>query len=270
MSVGTTFDVDAYLRRIRLADARAPTLATLDALVRAHARHVPFENLDVLLHRPIRLDAAGVQAKIVQARRGGYCFEHATLVAGILECIGFAPVAHTARVVLATPRTQAPRTHMFITVDVDGKTLVVDPGFGGLAPDRPVPLVDRESPAGGAAHWMARDDGHWVLRTRRDGRVVDCWVTTLDADNRADFELGSYYTSTHPQSPFVNRMLLRAVTDDGSIAVMNRSVTTTRDGVITHSTLDDRSSLRALLRERFEFDLPDVLSMRVPDIPEWT
>jgi N-hydroxyarylamine O-acetyltransferase len=270
VSSPTPFDVDAYLRRIRFAEDCTPTLATLDALVRAHARHVPFENLDVLLHRPIRLDAAGVQDKLVRAGRGGYCFEHCTLVAAMLERIGFNTDAHTARVVLTTPRAQSPRTHMFVTVDVDGQTWVVDPGFGGLAPDRPVPLVERTSAVSGHTHWMARDDRYWVLRTHRHGHVVDCWATTLDADNPADFDLGNYYTSTHPQSPFVNRLMLRALTDDGSVAVLNRSVTTVRDGVVTHSTLDDRAALRALLRERFGFDLPEGTAMRVPGIPEWT
>ena len=80
-------DVDAYLRRIRFAGDVAPTYATLAAIVRAHALAIPFENLDVLLHRPIRLDLDGVQQKLVAARRGGYCFDHATLVAAMLEAV---------------------------------------------------------------------------------------------------------------------------------------------------------------------------------------
>ena len=101
-------DVDAYLRRIGFAGNVAPSYETLAALVHAHAKAIPFENLDVLLRRPIRLDIAGVQRKLVAARRGGYCFEHATLVAGVLEAIGFAPVRHTARVVLYTPLANHP------------------------------------------------------------------------------------------------------------------------------------------------------------------
>jgi arylamine N-acetyltransferase len=168
-------DVDAYLRRIRFAGDVAPTLATLAAVLRAHARWIPFENLDVLLRRPIRLDVESVQQKLVTSRRGGYCFEHATLVAAILEAIGFAPVRHTARVVQYTPRLQAPRTHMFLTVEVDGRSFVVDPGFGGLAPTGPVPLTAPDDAADRASHWMARDGEYRVLRARSGGKAVDCW-----------------------------------------------------------------------------------------------
>jgi len=82
--------------------------------------------------------------------------------------------------------------------------------------------------------------------------------------------MGNHYTATHPDSPFVNRLMLRAVTPDGRISVMNRDVTVRRDGAPAQtSTLPDRAALRALLAERFGFDLPEVLQMRVPTIPEW-
>ena len=116
---------------------------------------------------------------------------------------------------------------------------------------------------------MARDGEYRVLRTRSGGRTVDCWVSTLDADNRIDFDVGNHYTSTHPASPFVNRLMLRALTDDASIVVMNRSVKTVRADAVVDATLADRAALRALLHVHFGFDLPEVLALRVPTIDEW-
>jgi N-hydroxyarylamine O-acetyltransferase len=66
--------------------------------------HIAFENFDVLLGRPIRLDLASLQDKLVRRRRGGYCFEQVTLFAAVLERLGFAPVRHTARVIRVVPR----------------------------------------------------------------------------------------------------------------------------------------------------------------------
>jgi N-hydroxyarylamine O-acetyltransferase len=269
MNADTPVDVDAYLRRIHFSGAVAPTVPTLASLLRAHARWIPFENLDVLLRRPIRLDVQSLQQKLVSSRRGGYCFEHATLVAAVLEAIGFAPLRHTARVVLYTSREQAPRTHMFLTVDVDGDSFVVDPGFGGLAPTSPVPLTAQHDVADRASHWMARDGNYWMLRTRSEGTTVDCWVSTLDVDNRVDFDVGNHYTATHPASPFVNRLMLRTETDDGSILVMNRNVKAVRADGVAETTLADRAALRTLLDAHFGFDLPEVLSLRVPAIEEW-
>ena len=109
-----------------------------------------------------------------RARRGGCCFEHATLFAAVLEAVGFAPVRHSGRVVLFAPRTASPRTHMFLTVALAEGTFVLDPGFGSLAPAFPVPLADRpDEAAAGEAHWMERDGDYWVLRARTDeGRVT--------------------------------------------------------------------------------------------------
>ena len=67
------FDLDSYLRRIEYAAARRPTRAVLHELHLAHACHIPFENIDPLLGRPVRLDLGSLQGKLVQARRGGYC-----------------------------------------------------------------------------------------------------------------------------------------------------------------------------------------------------
>ena len=62
---------------------------------------------------------------------------------------------------------------------------------------------------------MTRDAREWVLRARSGDKVVDCWISTLEADNLVDFEVGNHYTATHPASPFVNRLMLRAMTPDG-------------------------------------------------------
>lgn len=159
---------------------------------------------------------------------------------------------------------------MFLTVALAEGTFVVDPGFGSLAPRVPVPLVDgAEARSGQESHWMARDRDHWILRTRTHDKIVDCWVSPLSADNLVDFEVGNHYTSTHPASPFVNRIMLRALTADGRVGIMNRDLTIWRGNEPTASQIADRKELRSLLVEHFGFDLAEVEQMRVPSIPEW-
>ena len=263
-------DLHAYLERIEYGGATRADHDTLAAVLRAHMLHIPFENLDVLLGRPIRLDLEGLQHKLVRSRRGGYCFEHGTLFAAVLERLGFQPVRHTARVVLLNARGDAARTHMFLKVPLAEGDFVVDPGFGALAARFPVPLAECAQPAADASHWMVRDGGYWVLRARIGAKVVDAWVSTLDLDNPIDFEVGNHFTSTWPASPFVNRMMLRAFTADGGVSVMNRDVTHTRGDASRHLQLAGRSALRELLVQHFGFDLPQVETLRVPSIPEWT
>ena len=271
MDTSQRIDLDAYLARIQWGGATRPTLETLAGLLRSHMRHIPFENLDVLLGKDIDLDLGAVERKLVRAHRGGYCFEHGTLFAAALETIGFAPVRHAARVVLLASRTEVPRTHMFLTVPLPEGRFVVDPGFGSLAPEVPLALDERSAPdAGTASHWMAREDGHHVMRARREGEVVDCWTSTLEVENPSDFVVANHYVSTHPASAFRNRLLLRALTDRGGVAVMNRTVTVREDGRSRSIELADRRALRALLVEYFGFDLPDVEQIRVPSIEGWS
>jgi len=263
-------DLDTYLERIRWGGSVRYDLDTLAGLLRAHMRQIPFENLDVLLGRPIRLDLDSLQDKLVRASRGGYCFEHATLFAAVLEMLGFKPVRHAARVVMYMPRTAAPRTHMFLTVPVAEGRFVVDPGFGSLAPRVPVPLVlGEQARCGDDVHTMVRDGPYWVLRAQIGDKAVDAWASTLEEENAVDFEMGNHYTSTHPTSPFVNRIMLRALTDDGRVTVMNRDVTLWRGNEPERSQMADRVALRALLVERFGFDLPQVEQLQVPTISEW-
>jgi N-hydroxyarylamine O-acetyltransferase len=107
------------------------------------------------------------------------------------------------------------------------------------------------------------------MRTRKDGRVIDAWTSTLETDNASDFIVANHYIATHPASVFRNRLLLRALTDRGRVSVMNRDVTVVDERGSRTSQLPDRTALRALLAVHFGFDLPAVESLRVPAIDEW-
>lgn len=277
-------DLDNYLRRIHWPDD-APLRAdhaTLARVVEAHMRHIPFENLDVLRGRPIRIDLASLQAKLVDARRGGYCFEHSTLMGAVLEAMGFQVERKLARVTLLAPREMVPRTHMFLLVALEDERgsegFVVDVGFGALAPQWPVPLREpssRDPLAEGLTHWMRREGHYWTMcavHHKRDAapEVIHAWTTTLEDEGPADFEMGNHFVSTYPESPFVNRIMLRALTPAGRVSVMNRDVTV-RSGDRTETfELADRAQLRSLLAEHFGFDWPETEHLVVPGIPEWS
>jgi N-hydroxyarylamine O-acetyltransferase len=263
-------DLDAYFARVQWGGGTAPTHDTLAGLLRAQVERIPFENLDVLLGRGVRLDLATLQDKLVRRHRGGYCFEHATLFAAVLEALGFAVVRHSARVVMARPRSEAPRSHMLLTVTLPQGRFIADPGLGGHAPRAPLPLMtDAPVEVDGDVHWLCRDADYWVMRTRTPERDADCWASTLEHDNLVDFEVGNHFTATHPDSPFVNRLMLSAFTPTGRVHVMNRDVTEWRDGVPHARQLASRGELRDLLASSFGFDLPEVERLRVPLVPEW-
>jgi hypothetical protein len=152
-----TLDLTAYLDRVNWHGPTERTYATLAGLLDAHIAHIPFENFDVLLGRPVRLDLEGLQSKLVKCRRGGYCFEHASLFAAVLERLGFEPVRHAARVIVFQPLSEAARTHMFLSVELEGARFVIDPGFGPFGSNLPI-LLDGVSVRSIAQHtgWLAK------------------------------------------------------------------------------------------------------------------
>ena len=97
------FQLDKYLARICYGGAVAANLKTLSALVAAHVDAIAFEGLDPLLRRPVNLDLASVQSKLVDGRRGGYCFEQNTLFKAALATIGFRVTGLAGRVRWMSP-----------------------------------------------------------------------------------------------------------------------------------------------------------------------
>jgi N-hydroxyarylamine O-acetyltransferase len=265
------FSLDAYLARIGWRGAVEPTLDTLSGLTRAHITRIPFENVDVLLGRGIRIDLDSLVRKIVVDGRGGYCFEHGTLFQAALERVGFRVTSHAARVLTILPRHQAPRTHMFLVVEIDGERFVVDPGFGGHAAVVPVPIREGVEVRDGVDRYrMVQGDGEWLLEAEIDGAMKPLWMSTLEPQFHVDFELANHWIATSPGSPFTSRVMLRARTPAGRVSVMNRDVTVFRAGQSEKYQLADRKALRALLAEHFGFDLPEVEQLRVPAVPEWS
>src|ERR1700754_2100183 len=115
--------IASYLRRIGLApaDGLAADAGTLRTLHRAHAYALPFENIDPVLGTVPSLTAAGLDAKMVRGERGGYCYEHNTLLANALTALGFGVRLLAGRVLVGTDDLASrPRTHMALLVEPAG------------------------------------------------------------------------------------------------------------------------------------------------------
>jgi N-hydroxyarylamine O-acetyltransferase len=263
------FDLTAYLARIRYDGPLEPNHTTLAGLLAAHMNSIHFENIDVLLGRTIQLDLESLQEKIVRRERGGYCFEQATLFDAALRTLEFKTTLRTARVTLVLPPDKAPRGHMIVVVDLPERSFIADPGLGGLGCRAPIPLDGTPVEDRGEINQIVFDGRRRLLRIQTDERTVEAWISGLDDDNCVDFEVANHWFSTHPASPMRQRLMLRAMTPDGRVTVMNRVVTIRANGQVCTRQLEDRKDLRHLLQEVLGFDLPEVEALRVPSIPEW-
>jgi arylamine N-acetyltransferase len=94
----TMFSVASYLDRIAYSGSTGPTAENLRALHRAHLLAVPFENLDISLGRKIVANESAILAKVIDLRRGGFCYELNRAFAALLQALGFQVTLLSARV----------------------------------------------------------------------------------------------------------------------------------------------------------------------------
>jgi N-hydroxyarylamine O-acetyltransferase len=257
-------DIDAYLSRIRYRGDREPTLATLRALHLAHATQIPFENLDILLGRPIRIDLDNLQEKLVFGRRGGYCFEQNTLFAGVLRAVGFDTTLLAARVRFGTTRV-LPRTHMVLRVQSDGAEWLADVGFGAAGLLQPIRFGDSKEVRQFAWKYrLVRNTGHWVLQSLREGAWTDLYAFTLEPQLPVDFEVANHYVSTHPQSRFVRALTVQQVMPDERKTLVDRELAIERSGGVERRTIGNDDVLLDVLAETFGLSFPAGTRFRIP------
>jgi N-hydroxyarylamine O-acetyltransferase len=249
-------DLDAYLRRIAYHGDLRPAPGVLEALHLAHATHIPFENLDILLGRPIPLDLGRLQAKLVRGERGGYCFEQNLLFAAVLREVGFAVTPLAARVRYGTRRV-LPRTHMLLHVAADGEAWVADVGFGGKGLLLPVPFVaDQVAAQFSWAYRLVEERGQWVLQSLQEGGWLDLYAFTLEPQELADYELANYFTSTHPASPFTNTITVQLPTPSARYVLRNREFSVEQGDTVTSRLLADDRELLQVLAATFGLRFP--------------
>jgi N-hydroxyarylamine O-acetyltransferase len=258
-------DVGAYFDRIGYGGDACATLPVLQDLHWRHVSSIPFENLDVLLGRKIDLDPAGIAAKLVTARRGGYCFEQNGLFLAILRQIGFKAEAMSARVWWGKKDGILPqRSHMTLKVDVGSEVYLSDVGFGGLTPVAPLrwemdtpqhtshetyrlsPLADPRAP------------GEIALQAEIEGAWQTVYSFLPQAVDPADFGMANWYVSTHPDSFFTQAMIAARPFSGGRHVLQDgRSTIRGRDRQENARQLRDRADLARVLAEGFSLELAE-------------
>ena len=249
-------DLNAYLERTGARVPLAPSAEALADLQQAHVGAVPFENLDILLGRSILLDLESLQAKLVTARRGGYCFEQNTLFQAVLEAIGFDVTALAARVRVGATGIRA-RTHMLLRVDLPEGPFVADVGFGADGPVRSLPLQERrEHWIDAVGHRFRREDEVWVLEGNTEGGWIDLYAFTLEPQYPIDFEMANHFTSTYPRSAFVNTLTAQRSWPDRRVTLRNRDLTVRESRVAETTTVRDPEHLLEVLDRHFGLAFP--------------
>jgi N-hydroxyarylamine O-acetyltransferase len=262
-----SFDLSAYLERIGLKQPPPATAEGLAQVQRAHRLAIPFENLDVILGRGIRIDSASVFAKLVNARRGGYCFEQNRLFEDALIALGFTVRPLLARVWLGADGPPPGKTHTLGLVTIDGQDWIADAGFGGSY-NPPMPLADGETALApdGAEFRLMRDPLHgWMLERNGDPNTTDGrgvgegWLPqfsfTLEPVFAADLRLSNHWTSTAPESRFKQLRIVSGILPHGFASLTDRQYRRRNGDQEASGEIDDPRVYRMRLSLLFGIDL---------------
>jgi N-hydroxyarylamine O-acetyltransferase len=255
-SANPLIDLDAYFLRIGFQGRPAADVATLKALHLAHTTHIPFENLDILLGRPISIDLESIERKLVREHRGGYCFEQNALFAAVLEQLGFTVTRLAARVRYYTSRT-LPRTHMILQVQAEGQDWLADTGFGGYGLVEPVLLESNTVQLQFA--WKFRllnEKETWILQSERLGEWQDQYSFTLEPQLPVDYSLGNWFCSTHPESKFVRTLTAQLAGKFERHVLKNREHWIIAEGQERTEIIRDEQELLEVLAANFGLQFP--------------
>lgn len=249
-------NLDAYLRRINYAGSIAPTLETLQAIIRLHPQHIPFENLNPLMDLPVRLQLSDIEQKLLVERRGGYCFEHNLLLKAVLESMDYAVTPLAAGVLWGQPPDHVPQTlsHMLLVVDVGGQPYLADVGFGGSTPTAPLRLkedIEQETPHG--RYRLLGGYPKWRLENEIGGAWEPLYEFTLTPRT-----LDDYVTMNDGTMAFF-RSFLTAARVDGSrrLALRNARFNIHENGETTTRMLTNLLEIRDVLTNQFGIQLPE-------------
>jgi N-hydroxyarylamine O-acetyltransferase len=255
------FDLGRYLERVGLSGR--PGLAELH---RAHVTRIPFENLDPLVGIPVSLAPDALMRKLVDGRRGGYCFEHNLLFKAALEALGARVEPILARVRNGQPpEPPGPLTHLLLRVEYEGALWHADVGFGQGTLLEPIPF----GPGGpydqsGWIYRVIKEGGLLVLQTAVDDGWRDLYAFTPTPVPPIDIEVSNWFTCTHPQSRFVTRLLVTEHRADGSRVTLSDFGGEMALSVQTPSadrlppTPVTRDDVPALLEQRFGLREPEL------------
>jgi N-hydroxyarylamine O-acetyltransferase len=247
-------NIEAYLKRINYAGSRAPTADTLIEVHRAHMLSVPFENLDIHFGRPIVLGEDKIIHKIVERRRGGFCYELNGAFCALLRALAFEVSMLSAEVARPDGSFDPPFDHMALLVELDEPWLA-DVGFGDSFRE-PLRLTDREQQQQGGDAYRLNEDGEYLILERREAGVWNSqYRFTLQPYRLKDFAGMCHHHQTSPESTFTQRRTCTLATPDGRITVTGMRLITTIRGEKQERELAGDHEWRAALREHFGIEL---------------
>lgn len=240
-----------YLDRIgyqsKAGEMLQPSIETLRTLHEAHVSNIPFENIDVFIGKTIKLDEESIYSKLVEQKRGGYCYETNELFALALEYIGFKVHRLVSRVLF--PETRS-RGHKILLIEIkhsDGVSYwLADLGFGANSLRYPVLLPRNEVLLDKQQNDVFQiikekdkfDNIFYTLQLKIKDKMTNLYSFNLQETLSIDFELLNFALSKKDDSPFIKQRICAKLVPNGRLLLVDNILKLRTDAGVKEEVLD--------------------------------
>ncbi len=243
---------DAYLARIGLlTDDLEINDETLRILQRKHLLTVPFENLDIHWKRPIVLDVERFYSKLVEEKRGGFCYELNGLFNELLKALGFKTRLVSARVFSGTEH--GPEfDHAAIIVTIGDSEYLADVGFGDFtAEPLRYGLGAEQQDETGIFVIRRFDDGYLEVAKKEDGSWKSMYIFRDIPRELSDFTEMCDFQQYSPESHFTKGKVCSIMTEGGRKTLTDKKFILAADGEKAETPVESEVEFHRLLEQEF-------------------
>lgn len=252
---------EKYLRRIGIENFNIPANAeNLKNLQRQHLLTVPFENLDIHWKRPILLDVEAFYRKIVEEKRGGFCYELNGLFNELLRSIGFQTRVVSARVSDGKGGFSNEYDHLAIIVIIGELEYLADVGFGTFTAEPLRFVADLEQQDETGVFVIKRFDDGYLEVAKKDGEGWRSeYIFKPFGRDLSEFAGMCDFHQTSPESHFTQGKVCSLMTTDGRKTLTDKKFIETKNGQKSETEISSEEEFNRILEREFQIQKENYL-----------
>ena len=254
----------AYLTDLKIANTTLD-INFINELQSKHIAQYSFNSLSVVLGQDMPLDAESLFNKIVQRRRGGYCFEHNKLVLTVLAALNFDVRLLLAKVVYNRD-VEVARTHRITLLTLAGDHYIVDAGFGSLGAHIPVKMELGLVQQHGDEQYRIIKNPHknnndeFCYQVLKSGEFFTLYLFDLHHYTESDCLVSHFYSHKHPNAAFVNNFVVSRKFSDNIQSLRNGELHSMQNEITNVTKITETKQLHQLLTKVFELNIDIAIS----------